>query len=95
MTTTANYTQTYAPEADFGTPASGSQVRVTVTIDGRPVTVPAGTSVLRAALESGIDIPRLCATDTLAPFGSCRLCVVEIDGMRGRPRRAPRHAWTV
>ena len=50
-----------------------------------PVTVPAGTSVMRAAMESGVKIPKLCATDSLEAFGSCRLCLVEIEGRRGTP----------
>lgn len=72
-------------EPDFGTPAVVSDDLATVTIDGRQVTVPAGTSVMRAAREAGIDIPSLCATDSLKAFGSCRLCVVEIEGARGTP----------
>jgi formate dehydrogenase major subunit len=75
----------YEPQADFGTPASPSETLVTLTIDGRSVTVPEGTSVMRAAAESGGDIPKLCATDSVKSFGSCRLCVVEVDGMRGTP----------
>ncbi|WP_296942797.1 formate dehydrogenase subunit alpha [uncultured Massilia sp.] len=58
---------------------------VTLTIDGARVTVPAGTSVMRAAALSDINIPKLCATDSLEPFGSCRLCLVEIEGRRGYP----------
>ena len=54
-------------------------------IDGRAVAVPEGTSVIRAAAEAGIHVPKLCATDSLEPFGSCRLCLVEIDGQRGYP----------
>ena len=72
-------------EPDLGTPASASDERVSVTIDGRDTTVPAGTSILRAARETGIDIPKLCASDNLKPFGSCRLCVVEVDGQKGYP----------
>ncbi|GAB3445633.1 formate dehydrogenase subunit alpha [Insolitispirillum peregrinum] len=72
-------------EADHGTPAKPGGAPVSLTIDGRQVTVPAGTSVMRAASEAGIDIPRLCATDSLNPFGSCRLCLVEIQGRRGTP----------
>jgi formate dehydrogenase major subunit len=75
----------YEPQADFGTPASSSEKLITLTIDGRSVTVPEGTSVMRAATESGGNIPKLCATDSLKSFGSCRLCLVEIDGMRGTP----------
>src|SRR5688572_26011335 len=58
---------------------------VTLEIDGKSVTVPEGTSVMRAAMEVDTAIPRLCATDSLEPFGSCRLCVVEIEGRRGTP----------
>ncbi|MEQ1639851.1 MAG: formate dehydrogenase subunit alpha [Novosphingobium sp.] len=58
---------------------------VTLTIDGRAVTVPAGTSVMRAAKQCGGNIPSLCATDSVAAFGSCRMCLVEVDGMRGTP----------
>ncbi|MGE3287123.1 MAG: formate dehydrogenase subunit alpha [Pseudonocardia sp.] len=71
-------------EPDFGTPARDGAL-VEVTVDGTAVAVPAGTSVLRAAKHAGIDIPKLCATDSLEAFGSCRLCVVEIDGARGTP----------
>jgi formate dehydrogenase major subunit len=58
---------------------------VTVEIDGQTVTVAAGTSVLRAAAISRTQIPKLCATDTLKAFGSCRLCLVEIEGRKGFP----------
>ncbi len=73
---------------DFGTPAKEINVAtemITLTIDGVQVTVPAGTSLMRAAAENSINIPKLCATDTLEPFGSCRLCLVEIEGRRGYP----------
>jgi formate dehydrogenase major subunit len=72
-------------DTDFGTPARTAGQAVTLTIDGFAVSVPAGTSVLRAAQEIGISIPKLCATDSLEPFGSCRLCLVEIKGRRGYP----------
>ena len=75
----------YEPQADFGTPEVHSDTTVTLTIDGRQVTVPAGTSVMRAAAECGGSIPKLCATDNVAAFGSCRMCLVEIDGRRGTP----------
>src|ERR1700742_3278606 len=75
----------YEPQADFGTPASTSEKMVTLTIDGREITVPEGTSVMRAATESGGNIPKLCATDSVKSFGSCRLCLVEIEGARGTP----------
>jgi formate dehydrogenase major subunit len=76
---------TYQPQADFGTPASRADETVTLTIDGRAVTVPAGSSVMRAAAEQGTAIPKLCATDMLESFGSCRLCLVEIEGRKGTP----------
>jgi formate dehydrogenase major subunit len=72
-------------EHDLGTPASASTDLVEVTIDGQRVRVPAGTSVMRAAATLGTDVPKLCATDSLAAFGSCRLCLVEIEGRRGTP----------
>ncbi len=75
----------YQPQEDFGTPASTASETVTLSIDGRKVTVPAGTSVMRAAAEAGSDIPKLCATDNVKAFGSCRLCLVEIEGARGTP----------
>jgi len=72
-------------QADLGTPASASADTVKVEIDGLPTTVKAGTSILRAARESGVDIPKLCATDSLKPFGSCRMCLVEVEGRNGYP----------
>ncbi|NBX58580.1 MAG: formate dehydrogenase subunit alpha, partial [Gammaproteobacteria bacterium] len=72
-------------DRDFGTPPSQAKNRVTVEIDGQKIEVPGGTSVMRAAAEAGISIPKLCATDTFEPFGSCRLCLVEIDGRAGTP----------
>ena len=76
---------TLLKEPDFGTPARESDVDVTVTVDGMAVTVPAGTSVMRAAALAGVEVPKLCATDSLEAFGSCRLCLVEVDGRRGTP----------
>lgn len=75
----------YEPQPDFGTPASAETDMITLTIDGRETRVAVGTTVLRAAAEMGTAIPRLCATDSLKQFGSCRLCLVEIDGRRGTP----------
>jgi formate dehydrogenase major subunit len=72
-------------EIDHGTPARESGVTVTLTIDGFDVAVPQGTSLMRAAIEAGIKVPKLCATDSLEPFGSCRLCLVEIEGRKGFP----------
>ncbi|MFN0115016.1 MAG: formate dehydrogenase subunit alpha [Paracoccaceae bacterium] len=73
------------PDADFGTPAARVKDTVTLTVDGFPVTVPVGTSVMRAAFEAGIKVPKLCATDSVDAFGSCRLCLVEIEGRAGTP----------
>ena len=70
---------------DLGTPGAESDVMVTVRIDGMPVSVPEGTSVMRAAAMVGANIPKLCATDNLNAFGSCRLCLVEIEGRPGTP----------
>ncbi|MDO5529902.1 MAG: formate dehydrogenase subunit alpha [Paracoccus sp. (in: a-proteobacteria)] len=71
-------------ERDLGTPARHGPP-VTLTIDGTAITVPGGSSVMRAAALAGIDIPKLCASDNLEAFGSCRLCLVEIEGRRGTP----------
>src|SRR5688572_27867209 len=70
---------------DRGTPPKTSVQSVSLEIDGLPVTVPAGTSIMHAASLAGIQVPKLCATDSLEAFGSCRLCLVEIDGRRGYP----------
>jgi formate dehydrogenase major subunit len=72
-------------EIDYGTPKRTSATAVTLEVDGKSITVPAGTSLMRAAAEAGVQIPKLCASDNLEPFGSCRLCLVEIDGRRGTP----------
>ena len=72
-------------EADYGTPASTSDARVTLKIDGFDVTVPEGISVMRAAAQIGVKIPKLCASDTLNAYGSCRMCLVEIEGRAGTP----------
>ncbi|MEK1869371.1 MAG: 2Fe-2S iron-sulfur cluster-binding protein, partial [Ensifer adhaerens] len=72
-------------EIDYGTPASKSEKLVTLTIDGREVTVPEGTSIMRAAMDAGIEVPKLCASDMMDAFGSCRLCLVEIKGRAGMP----------
>ena len=72
-------------EIDYGTPVSHSEKMVTLTIDGNQVSVPEGTSIMRASMEAGIAIPKLCATDMVDAFGSCRLCLVEIEGRNGTP----------
>jgi len=73
------------PEIDYGTPKSEAEKMVTLTIDGVEVEVPEGTSVMRAAMELGTQIPKLCATDMVEAFGSCRLCLIEIEGRNGTP----------
>jgi formate dehydrogenase major subunit len=72
-------------EIDYGTPTSNATEQVTLTVDGQEVTVPAGTSIMHAAMDAGIKIPKLCATDSLDAFGSCRVCLVEIEGRGGTP----------
>jgi len=76
---------TLIKELDYGTPIRLDDETVTLTIDGVSVTVPQGTSVMAAAMKMGTQIPKLCATDMLEPFGSCRMCLVEIEGRRGTP----------
>ncbi|MFM9858420.1 formate dehydrogenase subunit alpha [Pseudoxanthobacter sp. M-2] len=72
-------------EVDYGTPAAKSEKTVTLTVDGFAVTVPEGTSIMRASKMAGVSVPKLCATDMLESFGSCRLCLVEIEGRNGTP----------
>src|SRR3954469_24063545 len=76
---------TLIKEPDYGTPERTSEKMVTLEVDGIAVSVPEGTSVMRAAAEMGFSIPKLCATDSLEAFGSCRMCLVEIEGRRGTP----------
>jgi formate dehydrogenase major subunit len=75
----------YDPDKDYGTPKSSSETQVTLNIDGIEVTVPEATSIMHAAQLAGVTVPKLCATESLEPFGSCRLCLVEIEGRRGMP----------
>src|SRR5215471_14602186 len=72
-------------EVDYGTPRPRTEKSVTLTIDGNSVTVPEGTSIMRAAMEMGTEIPKLCATDMVDAFGSCRMCLVEVEGRAGTP----------
>ncbi len=72
-------------ETEYGTPISEMTQMVTLEIDGREISVPEGTSIMRAAMELGTKIPKLCATDSVKSFGSCRLCLVEIEGRKGTP----------
>ena len=76
------------PNKDYGTPdisinSDQSLKLLTLLIDGQSITLPEGTSVMRAAAQVNINIPRLCATDSLEPFGSCRICLVQIEGRKG------------
>ncbi len=75
----------FVPETDFGTPIRTGTEEVALVIDGVTVRVPKGTSIMAAAMTMGTRVPRLCATDSLEPFGSCRLCLVEIEGRKGTP----------
>ena len=76
----------YAREIDLGTkPVAPTAPLVDITIDGQSVSVPEGTSLMRAAALMGATIPKLCATDSLEAFGSCRLCLVEVEGRAGYP----------
>src|SRR5260370_19952854 len=72
-------------DSDFATPLRTDRKSVALELDGQAVRVRDGTEVIRAAAEAGIHVPKLCATDSLEPFGSCRLCLVEVDGQRGYP----------
>ena len=84
-------------ELDMGTPIPTGEPAVTLTIDGRRLSVPRGSSVMAAAALIDVSVPKLCATDSLEAFGSCRLCLVEIEGRGERPpraRRRSRRAWS-
>ncbi|MEP7005176.1 MAG: formate dehydrogenase subunit alpha [Sphingomonas bacterium] len=72
-------------ETDLGTKAVPAAPLVTLSIDGAEIRVPEGTSIMRAAALAGTGIPKLCATDSLEAFGSCRVCLVEIEGRAGFP----------
>ena len=74
---------TLLKEKDYGTPRIESDNNVTGYIDGIEITVPEGTSIMRAAAMVGIDIPSLCASDNMDAFGSCRLCIVDFEGRKG------------
>src|ERR1700727_3163284 len=75
----------FRTDLDTDTPIRVAEEQVKLTIDGREVSVPKGTSVMAAAALLNAPIPRLCATDSLEAFGSCRLCLVEIEGPKGTP----------
>ncbi len=74
-----------SPDKDYGTPPSQSENMISLVIDGTEIIVPEGTSVMRAAALADINIPKLCASDNLDAYGSCRLCAVQIEGRRGLP----------
>jgi len=74
---------TLLKEKDYGTPPVKSEKTVTGFIDDIEVTVPEGTSIMRAASMLDIDIPSLCASDNIKHFGSCRLCIVDFEGRTG------------
>jgi formate dehydrogenase major subunit len=81
-----NMTDRNQPLQDLGTPsAGGAGATISLRIDGQDIEVEQGTSLLRAAALLGINIPKLCATDSLEAFGSCRMCLVEIEGRKGTP----------
>ena len=71
-------------EPDHGTPV-GQGAPVTLWIDDAAITVPAGTSVMHAASLADRKVPKLCSTDSLEAWGSCRMCLVEIEDMKGTP----------
>lgn len=58
---------------------------ITLTIDQRKVKASSSMTVLEAAMKAGIYIPTLCYHPSLTPYGACRLCIVEIEGLRGFP----------
>ena len=70
-------------EIDHGTPAVKSTKTISAKINGVSISVPEGTSIMRAASLNGIEIPKLCASDNLESFGSCRLCIVDHKGRTG------------
>ena len=72
-------------QTDLGTPAGTGDRNIQIEIDGFPATVNEGTSILRAARQIGVEIPKLCSTDSLEAFGSCRMCLVEVEGRSGYP----------
>ena len=59
--------------------------KISLTIDGRTIEVEEGATVLDAARSAGIRIPTICDHKDLSPYGACRMCVVEIEGVRGYP----------
>lgn len=82
MPSTVNIQAAINVKCDYGTPAVASKKEVTLNIDGQTVVAYEGETVMRAALKAGINIPRLCSTESIKPVGGCRLCIVEIEGAR-------------
>jgi len=71
-------------EAGAGAMVTRTEIKtVSGKINGQDVTVPAGTTILEAARLSGVEVPNLCFQPKLRPWGSCRICTVEILGKRG------------
>jgi formate dehydrogenase alpha subunit len=58
---------------------------ISLTVNKKPVSVPEGSTVLEAIREAGFYVPTLCAQEGLEPYGACRLCIVQIEGIRGLP----------
>lgn len=56
--------------------------KITITLNGQPVEVESGTTILEAAREAGVEIPTLCHHPALSDFGACRLCVVKVEGAK-------------
>ena len=64
---------------------AGATEKVTITVDGTAVEVPKGELLIKAAQEHGTYIPRFCWHERMKPVGMCRMCLVEIEGVRGLP----------
>src|SRR5699024_12615962 len=75
---------TIVERVDLGTPAPQESTNtVSLTINAHEIEVPEGTSIFRAAALAGISIPKLCDTDSMPAFGSCRMCLVLVEGRNG------------
>ena len=84
---------TLIKETDYGTPhpeVTEATKLVTLTIDGLEITVPEGTSIMNAAMQLGIEIPKLCATDSSRRSAPAASASVKSKGVMVRPPRAPR-----
>ena len=67
---------------DPAPPPDAEKAMVSLTVDGRPIDVPAGTTIIDACKALAIEIPTLCYLETLTPVNACRVCVVEVEGAR-------------